>query len=175
MIAKQAIEVEWPRIHGETSVRHPRPLLRRSIPIELDTILIGISQIQSFADAVIGCAVENDTRRGDATKRVGKLGPGWIQDGEMVQARGSGGRRRAPTTFPGIQPNVVVIAAGRDERRGWTEPLRELKAQHFAIEAQRPIQFCNPQMNVPDADVWMNGHVTPRMLESALADGCAPS
>jgi len=175
VISKQAIEVEWPRIHGETSVRHPRPLLRRSIPIELDAILVGIPQIQGLADAVIRRAVQHDTRGGDAAKSVGKLGPGRIEDREMVQARASGRRRRAPTTLPGVQPDMVMITAGSHERRSWTEPLRELKAEHVAIEAERAIQVRYPEMNMPDADLWMNGHLTQRMLASARVDGYAPS
>ena len=68
-----------------------------------------------------------------------------------------------------------MIAAGGHERGGWTEPLRELKAEHVAIEAQRTIQVRHPEMNMPDADVWMNGHLTPRMLASPRVDGYAPS
>ena len=69
----------------------------------------------------------------------------------------------------------MVITAGRHERRGWTEPLCELKTQHVAIETQRTIQVRNPEMNMSDTDVWMNGHLSPPMPASARVDGSAPS
>jgi hypothetical protein len=68
-----------------------------------------------------------------------------------------------------------MITAGSHERRGWTEPLRELKTEHVAIEAESTIQVRYPEMNMPDADLWMNGHLTQRMLASARVDGYAPS
>ena len=93
-----------------------------------------------------------------APKGVGEIGTGWIQDRQMVEASGSRRGWRSTPALPGVQPDMVVIAASSDERRGRPEALRELKAQYVAIKAQRPIQVRNPEMNVANANVGMNGH-----------------
>jgi hypothetical protein len=57
----------------------------------------------------------------------------------------------AAFAFPGVQTDVVVIAAGRNERRARTQALRHLKPQHAAIKSQRAIEIGHLEMNMPDA------------------------
>src|SRR5687767_5092469 len=50
-----------------------------------------------------------------------------------------------------------MIAAGGEERRLGTHPLRNLESQHPVIETERPLQVGNLQVNVADADPGING------------------
>jgi len=40
--------------------------------------------------------------------------------------------------LPGVEADVVVIAAGRNERRAVAHPLHHLEAEHAAVKPQRP-------------------------------------
>jgi hypothetical protein len=69
----------------------------------------------------------------------------------------------AAFAFPGVQADVVVIAAGRNERRAGTQPLHQLKSQHAAIKSQRAIEIGDLEMNMADASScddgrWVFGH-----------------
>jgi hypothetical protein len=56
----------------------------------------------------------------------------------------------AAFAFPGVQPDVVVIVAGRNECRAGAQSLRHLKPQHTAIKSQRAIEIGHLEMNMPD-------------------------
>ena len=45
---------------------------------------------------------------------------------------------------------MVVIAAGRNERRARAQALGDFKTQHAAIKTQRPIEIGDLEMNMPD-------------------------
>ena len=73
-------------------------------------------------------------------QRARQLGPRGVQDGRVVQPRALLARRRPAQAVPGIEPDVVVVAAGRNKRRLVAEPLHDLKAQNVAVKAQEPCQ-----------------------------------
>ena len=74
----------------------------------------------------------------------------------------------AAFAFPGVEADVVVIAAGRNERRAGAHPLHHLEAEHAAIEAERAIEIGDLEMDMPDPgagdDGWILGHVFLRLL-----------
>lgn len=74
----------------------------------------------------------------------------------MVQSGRS--RRRWGTigTLPGVQTDVMVVAASRDKRSLIAVSLSKFKAQYVAVKSQRPFQIGNLQMNVADADPGIN-------------------
>ena len=63
-----------------------------------------------------------------------------------------GGGGEPPEALPGVEPDVVMVAAGADERGGAPHALRELKAQDPAVEAQGPFQISDLEMDVADPD-----------------------
>src|SRR5436305_7554162 len=69
----------------------------------------------------------------------------------------------AAFAFPGVEPDMMVIAAGRNERRAVAHPLHHLEAEHAAVEPQRPIEIGDLEMHMPDPrtgdDRWVFGHV----------------
>ena len=108
--------VEPPGVHLERAVRFSRPL-SSAVPIELDAVLVGIAQIERLADAVVAGAVERDAGGDQPPQRVGERGPGRIEDRGVEEAGGAGRRRMAALALPGVEADMVVIAAGRDEGR----------------------------------------------------------
>ena len=75
----------------------------------------------------------------------------------MIEARGAGRRRRAAEALPGVERDVVVIAAGGQECRLAAAPLHQLEAQHVAIERQRAIEVGDLQVHVADAHAVGDG------------------
>ena len=65
----------------------------------------------------------------------------------------------AAFAFPGVEADVVVIAAGRNERRARTQPLRHLKAEHAAVKRQRAIEIGDLEMNMPDPGAGDDGGI----------------
>ena len=60
--------------HVERSVGGFGPLIGWLVPIELYAVLIGVAEIDCFADAVIGGAVERNAGAEHAPQGVGQLG-----------------------------------------------------------------------------------------------------
>ena len=144
------------RVYICTLPSAPRPSFLGAIPIELDAVLVGIAQIERFRDPVVAGAVERDAGRDQPAQRIGELGPRRIEDGEMVEA-GRAGRRRLPAgALPGVQPDMVMIAAGRDEGRLRPVALHQLEAEHAAIESERTIKIRDLQMHMADADTGID-------------------
>src|SRR5258707_14143218 len=52
--------------------------------------------------------------------------------------------------FPGVETDVMVIAARRNERRARGQALHQLESQHTAIKSQRAIEIGHLEMNMPD-------------------------
>jgi hypothetical protein len=52
---------------------------------------------------------------------------------------------------------MVMVAASRNECGLRTKLLHELEAEHAAIEIERALQVGDFQVDVPDADRWING------------------
>ena len=120
------------------------------VPIQLDAVLVGIAQIERFADAVIAGAVERNAGLDHAMQRVRQRGAGRIKNRGVKQPRRSRRRRMAAFAFPGVQADVVVIAAGRNERRAGAQALHQFEAEHAAIKSQRAIEIGDLEMNMPD-------------------------
>src|SRR5258708_29764261 len=75
----------------------------------------------------------------------------------MVEPRRAGRRRRAAQALPGVQPDVMVISARRDEGRALAEALGQLEAEHAAIESQRPLDLRDLEVYVADANLGIDG------------------
>ena len=68
---------------------------------------------------------------------------------------------------------MVMIAAGRDERRAGAHALHHLKSEHAAIKSERAIEIGDLEMNMPDAgacnDGWIFGHALSMDLNAIAA------
>ena len=106
---------------------------------------------------MVAGAVEMDSRLQHAMQRVRERGAGRIKNRGVKQPGRAGRRRMAALALPGVQPDVVMIAARRDERRLVAVALHHLEAEHVAIETERAIEVGDFEMNMPDAGAGDDG------------------
>ena len=99
----------------QRAVRVARPFFLRPVAIELDAVVVRIAQVERLADAVVARAVERDAGFDQPAERIGKRRARRVEDRDMVKAGRAGRRRRTAFALPGVQTDMVVIAAGRDE------------------------------------------------------------
>src|SRR5438128_11960324 len=93
---------------------------------------------------------------------IGERRPGRVEDRGMEEASGPRWRRMAALALPGIETDVVMIAAGRNKCRARAHTLRQLEAEHAAIEAERAVEVGDLQVHMPDPrasdDWWILRH-----------------
>ena len=63
-----------------------------------------------------------------------------------------------PCALPGVEPDVMMIAAGGNERRA-AHPLHQLETEHAAIEVQRAIEIGDFEMHMADANAGIDRSV----------------
>src|SRR5207237_6753868 len=151
---EESFQIERSRMHRQLAVGRARPLFLRPIPVELDAVVIRVPQVERFADAVIGRAVERDAGVDQPAHRISQRGAGRIQDGKVIQAGRPRRRWVATGAFPGVQPDVVMIVATGNERRAAAVPPRELEAQHATVEPERTMGGGNPDSALTDTYAW---------------------
>ncbi len=154
--AKQIVQVERVGEHLQRAVRLLRPLLLRPVPIKLDAVVVRVAQIERLGDAVVAGAFERDLGGDQPPQRVGQKPAGRVENGGMVKAGGAGGGRRAAAALPGVQADMMVVAAGRDEGRARPAGGHR-ETQHAAIEIERPLQVGDLEMDVADAHPRVDG------------------
>ena len=99
---------------------------------------------------MVAGAVELDAGLDHAIQRVRQRRARGIENGGVKQPGGARRRRMAAFAFPGVEPDVMVIAAGRNERRTGAHPLHQLEAEHAAIKPQRAFEVGDLEMDMPD-------------------------
>ena len=149
-LPEQILQIQPLREHRQRSVRRARPFFLRPVAIELDAVLVGITQIERLADAVVAGAIKLDAGLDHAIQRIRQRRARRIENGGVKQPGGIRRRRMAAFAFPGVEPDVMVIAAGRNERRAGAHPLHHLKTEHAAIEAERAFEIGDLEMDMPD-------------------------
>ena len=120
--------------------------------LELDAIAVRIVEVERFAHAVIRRARERNARGRESPQRLRERRARRIHERHVIQARRARRRRRTTLALPRVQPDVVVIPARREKDRVAPVSLRDLEPEHVAVEAQRPLEVGNTEMDVPDAD-----------------------
>ena len=137
---EQSVEIERARKHFNSAIDSPRPLVARPVPVKLDPVFIGIAQIERFAHAVVRRAIELNTCAEKTLERVGEFRARRVEDRHVIQPGCPVRRRRASAALPRIEPDVMVIATGRDECRLASVALRQLEAEDTAIKSQRAFE-----------------------------------
>src|SRR5580704_11246787 len=153
--AEEAFEVEAAGVHGEIAFDVVGPEVARAIPVEFDAVVVGVAEIDGFANAVVGGAFEGNFCGEDAAKGGGEFRARGVDDGGVVEAGGARWRRVAGETFPGVQADVMVIAAGGEERGGVAHALHNLQAEHAGVELDGALEVADLEVDVADADAWV--------------------
>lgn len=153
---KQCFEIERSRIHCQLAFRISGPLLLRTVPVELNTVAVGIAQIEGFADTVVGCSIELYSGAQQAFKGVAQLCLRGVDNGEMIQPGCASRRRISVFALPGVQTDVVVISASGEEGCGVAHALRDVEPEDAVIEGKRAIHVGHLQVNVAHAHAVMD-------------------
>ena len=147
------------RVHHQCTVFIPRPVAPRTIPIQFDAVLIWVVEIQRFTDAMIRGAVECNPSLLQSVESVCQCGAIRIQNGDVVQSRGTG--RRGPTAraLPRVEPNVMVVPTRANESCLRSHTCREFEAKYTAVKLQGPFEVGDSQVDVSNRDPRINGGV----------------
>ena len=102
-------------------------------------------------------------------QRVGERAPGRVADRGVEQAGRARRRRCAAPRLPGVEPDVVVIAAGGDERGVRRPCAGELEAEHAAVEIERPVDVGHLEVDVADVGARVDrlGGLAPSFAEKS--------
>src|SRR4051812_39838228 len=146
------------RVHRELAFSIAGPLRLGTVTIKLDSVFVGIAKIERFAHAVIGCAVQLDTRLNDAAQRIAESGAGGIENRQVVQARGSWCGRPSTFALPSVEADVVVVTPSGDERCGVAHALHDLEPEHAAIEIESALKICDLEVHVANASFRRDRH-----------------
>ena len=99
---------------------------------------------------MIAGAIERNACRQHAMQCISQRGSRRINNCGVKQPRRSRRRRATTLALPGVEADVVVIAAGRNKGRARTHPLHQLETEYAAIKAERTIEIGHLEMNMPD-------------------------
>ena len=89
----------------------------------------------------------------------------------MIEAGRAGAGGEPPALSQVLSADVMMIAAGGDERRLGAAPLHQLEAEHAAVEGQGPIQIGDLKVHMADARAigdWPLGPMVGQRLETIM-------
>jgi hypothetical protein len=155
---EEGLEVERIGNHGEFAGRGAGPFGLGAVAVEFDAILIGVAEVEGFAHAVIRGPVELDAGLDEAAKGIGEGGAVRVKDRGVIEPGGAGRGRASATAFPGVEADVVMVAAGGDEGGLGAEALLEFEPEHAAVKGEGAVKVGDLEVNVTDADGGMEGH-----------------
>ena len=92
-----------------------------------------------------------DPGRPDPSYDSGALGLARKLDRERTQADRPFGRGRRAGAVPGVEPDVVVVAAGGHEQRARIAPDRDVEAEHAVVEGLGLGDVGHLEVDVPDS------------------------
>ena len=95
-------------------------------------------------------AADRDARLSEATKRVTQRRSVRVADRDVVEPGRPRRRRGGTAALPGVEAEVMVVAAGADERRLVSVALGDVEAEHVAVKTERLVDVGHLQMNVPN-------------------------
>ena len=114
-LGEQPSQVQRLGAHLQLTVFRARPFRRRAIAIQLDAIPIRITQVHRLAHPMVRRPLERDPVIQHSPHRAGERRPIGIENREVIESRGPAWRSGCVFPGPGIEPDVMVVAARGDE------------------------------------------------------------
>ena len=151
-------EIEGTGDHGESATVVARPLGGMPVAIKFNAVLVGIAEVEGFAYAMVGGAVEVDAGLQQATEGVGEFGAAGVEDGGVIEAGRAGGGWGPARAFPNIEADMMMVSAGGNESRLGSMALHKLKTENARVEGEGAVEIGDLQMDVADAGGGMNGN-----------------
>src|SRR4051812_8530276 len=95
----------------------------------------------------------------DLLQRLGQRRAGGVADRGVVEAGRAGGGRRATAALERVQPEVVVIAPGGQERQLIADAAGDREAEDVAVEADGALEVGHLEMDVADLGAGIDRRV----------------
>ena len=144
-------------VHDQVAVGVVGPFGFGAIPVEFYAVEVGVVEVEGFADAVVCGSVKSDAGGKEAAKGVGECGARGIKNREVVEAGGSAGWRLAAERLPGVEADVVVIAAGGEEGCGVADTRGDVEPEDALVEGEGALEVGDAEVNVAHAGLRMDG------------------
>ncbi len=106
---------------------------------------------------MVGRSLQGDICPHEPTQGISQIRACRIENGEVVQTRSAMSGRMATGTFPRVQPNVMMVAAGREKGRLISKSLHEEKPRNIPIKTDGAIEIGDLEVDVADAGSRGNG------------------
>src|SRR5215207_8418048 len=148
-LREKPLDVEGLSDHCELALLRIGPLLAGAVPGEFDAVLVRVAKVEGLGDAVVGGTVYGIPGIEDPLEGPGELSTLGVEDGEVEESRGSPGRGWDILASPGVEADVMVVAAGGEEHGVLPVPLGDFESQQIPVEAQGALDICHLQVNVP--------------------------
>src|SRR5688572_1851153 len=114
-------------------------------------------QVNRLADAVIRSAFDLHAVIEKALERGGEFSASRVKDREMIQASAAWWRLRSVFAGPGVESDMMVIAARGKEHSAVAVALRNRKAEDVTIETDGAFEVRHREVNVTDSHFRMDG------------------
>ncbi len=148
--SEKRVEIQPLGHHLHRAVRFARPSSARPIPVQLDAIAVGVAQIQRFTDTVIARAFERHAGLTEPSERIAERRAVRIPDRKVIQAGRAGRRRASALAFPGVETDVVVIAASAEKYRRLPHALGHFETEDAGVKRHGTLEVGDFQVNVTD-------------------------
>src|SRR5215208_5572546 len=149
-LSEEALNVEGPCHHCESAFGSARPLLLRTVPVQLDAVAVGIPQVQRLEDAVVRGSVDGVVGFQEPLESKGEVMSLGVEDGEVEEPCRMRRSRVGVAAHPGVQADVVVVSARGEEDCVVSVPLGHLESENVPVEAKGPLDVRHLQVNVAD-------------------------
>ncbi len=143
-------DVERLERHLERPARVARPFLARAIAIQLDPVVIRIGEIDRLTHAMIRRTMYLHAGLKQAPNGPRQILARWIANSDVIQPGVAGGRGRPAEALPGVETDVMVIAAGGDEGGLTPVPLHQLETEDVDVKGERAFQVGHLEVHVAD-------------------------
>ena len=137
---EQSTHVQWVRC-DRFDVREIGPALARVVGGELDSVAVGVGQIDRLGDSVVGGALDRSLADHDALGDAGEFEAARVEQGHVVQTGVPADAARAGRFVQDDQllaacrePGLIAVAA------------RELQPQDVAVERDRAVELGDLQV-----------------------------
>src|SRR5262249_52777648 len=134
----------------------PWPLRRWPVPVEFDTVAIGVAQVQCFADSMIRRPFQVNACFHQAPQSVGQVCSRRIHNGKVVKTCGTRWWRGPSSAFPRVQTDMMMIGSRGDECRLVAIALRFLETENVPVKRQRAVQVRDFEVDVAHSGLWSN-------------------
>src|SRR3989338_5968170 len=156
-LGQQGVQGQRTGCHGKASISVGGPVSLGAIAVKFDAVAVGVGQVDRLGNAMVRCTIQWIIRLDQPLQHLGQRCAVGEQKGGMIKPGMAGAGWGAAFAFPGVQPDMVVIAPRRQKSRLPAVTLGEGKPKDAGVKADGTLKVRDLQMDVADAGVGMDG------------------